>query len=537
MIFTRERADTGNRLETTDLKRMKERSSIRYLAAIGMVTLLSGCAVKPDPITEDEARARVMEDQQRIYADQELVFKPIGFHEAVARALKYNLDYRLKAMESALSYGLFEVAGYDMLPSLVASAGYTSRNNDSGGNSVNIDTGDISLFNSTSQERRHSTGSIAFTWNMLDFGMSYYGARQRSNEFLIAEERRQRVIQNILQDVRASYWRAVGAQRLADRAQQLSIDARKALELSRTAEAQGLVPAKDALTYQRMLLDAVALLTARQQELDYAKRELAALLNITPGTPFTVADEALPELPPVPYNLSELEELALIKRPELREEDYRKRITADEARRQLTSMLPGLRFDVGASYDSNKYLYNNDWTDAGVQLSMNLLRPLSLPAMKRMQAAREGNDEARRLSLSMAVITQVRLSVERYKMSLQDLNVMDESNQVDQKLVALAEAEATSRTGNELELIRTQTRALNSEYQRYAAYAAAQAAYGRIYNSIGLSVLPDNISDMSVQELAETLRSHLEDVQDDTFPRWQTSAAVPSFSAEQASSL
>ena len=491
----------------------------RLAVLIGSIALLGGCAVTPKPLTTLEAQDRVREDQTRLYVAQEQIFAPIGFEEAVARALKYNLDYRLKLMESALSGGLFELSTYDMLPNLVASAGYQSRNNDSGGRSLDLDTGTIGPSDTTSQERRRTTSAIEFSWNALDFGMSYYRARQQADEYLIAEERRQRVIQNILQDVRASYWRAVGAQRLAHQAEALSERAQTALTLSRTAEAQGLLPPREALTYQRQLLDAVALLATRRQELEYARRELAALLNITPGTEFSVVEDELPPLMPAPFNVTELEEVALLNRPELREEDYRKRITADEARRQITALLPGISFNVGAQYDSNKYLYNNNWVDAGVRLSFSLLKPLSLPAMERVHEAQRHNDEARRLALTMAVITQVRLAVERYRLSLHDLEIARESSLVDQRLAAYARAANSARAGNELELIRAETRALNSEYQRYAVYAAAQAAFGRIYNALGLSVLPADTTAGSVSELANTLSEHLRVMEGDVFPQ------------------
>ena len=245
---------------------------------------------------------------------------------------------------------------------------------------------------------------------MLDFGVSYFRAKQQADQYLIAEERRRRVIQNILQDTRASYWRAVGAQRLARDAEVLGERAKSALERSREAEAQGLLPPRDALNYQRMLLDAVALLASRRQELEFAKRELAALMNVTPGTDFTVVEGVEPALMPVPFNIAELEEVALSNRPELREEDFRMRITADEARRQLVTLLPGISFTAGAQYDSNKYLYNNNWIESGVRVSFNLMKALSYPAMKDVQEAQKRNDQARRLALSMAILTQVRVT-------------------------------------------------------------------------------------------------------------------------------
>ena len=491
----------------------------RLATLIGAITLFAGCAVVPEQLTDSEVRNRVNSDQALLYVEQEQVFKPISFEEAVARALKYNLDYRLKLMESALASGLANLSRYDMLPNLLANAGYASRNNDSGGNSVDIDTGQRTLTNSTSQERNRQLASAEFSWNMLDFGVSYFRAKQQADQYLIAEERRRRVIQNILQDTRASYWRAVGAQRLARDAEVLGERAKSALERSREAEAQGLLPPRDALNYQRMLLDAVALLASRRQELEFAKRELAALMNVTPGTDFTVVEGVEPALMPVPFNIAELEEVALSNRPELREEDFRMRITADEARRQLVTLLPGISFTAGAQYDSNKYLYNNNWIESGVRVSFNLMKALSYPAMKDVQEAQKRNDQARRLALSMAILTQVRVSVERYRLALHDLDIARDSNKVDQRLASYARAAESTRADTELELIRAETRSLNSQYQRYAAYAAAQTAFGRIYNSIGLEVLPVNMETASVAELASVVADNLKNLEAEAFPR------------------
>ena len=500
----------------------------RLATLIGAIPLFAGCAVVPEQLTDSEVRNRVNSDQALLYVEQEQVFKPISFEEAVARALKYNLDYRLKLMESALASGLANLSRYDMLPNLLANAGYASRNNDSGGNSVDIDTGQRTLTNSTSQERNRQLASAEFSWNMLDFGVSYFRAKQQADQYLIAEERRRRVIQNILQDTRASYWRAVGAQRLARDAEVLGERAKSALERSREAEAQGLLPPRDALNYQRMLLDAVALLASRRQELEFAKRELAALMNVTPGTDFTVVEGVEPALMPVPFNIAELEEVALSNRPELREEDFRMRITADEARRQLVTLLPGISFTAGAQYDSNKYLYNNNWIESGVRVSFNLMKALSYPAMKDVQEAQKRNDQARRLALSMAILTQVRVSVERYRLALHDLDIARDSNKVDQRLASYARAAESTRADTELELIRAETRSLNSQYQHYSAYAAAQTAFGRIYNSIGLEVLPVNMETASVAELASVVADNLKNLEAEAFPRMDAyNTAIP----------
>lgn len=502
---------------------MRHITRLFALGAVLPVLFITGCAVTPVPITEIEVRSRVQADQFKIYSGQDPLFKPISFNEALARSFKYNLDYRLKLMESVLSQGLADVATYDMLPNLLVSAGYTSRNNLSGSRSFDIVDGKavdrIPPSYSGGQDQQRRTASAEFSWNILDFGVGYYRAKQKANEVMIAEERRRRVVQNILSDVRSAYWRAVGAQRLARDADRLMERVRLALEKSREAEAQGLLSPKESLTYQRLLLDAVNLLSSRRIELDFAKRELSALMNVTPGTDFTVTEEVEAELMPVPINIAELEELALVNRPELRQEDYQVRITAAEARKQMLYLLPNLSLNVGGQYDSNKYLYKNDWADASARISFNLFRALGIADTKRAQEAQVQTDTTRRMALSMAILTQVRVAIERYRLALNELDLAKESNQVDQRMAAYTRAALTANAESELEVIRAETRALNSEFQRYAAYASAQAAFGRIYNSVGLEVMPPGLDVASLAEIGDKVAENIAQIENETFVR------------------
>ena len=156
------------------------------------------------------------------------------------------------------------------------------------------------------------------------------------------------------------------------------------------------------------------------------------------------------------------------------------------------------------------------------------MKALSYPAMKDVQEAQKRNDQARRLALSMAILTQVRVSVERYRLALHDLDIARDSNKVDQRLASYARAAESTRADTELELIRAETRSLNSQYQRYSAYAAAQTAFGRIYNSIGLEVLPVNMETASVAELASVVADNLKNLEAEAFPRMDAyNTAIP----------
>ncbi len=208
----------------------------RTLSVLSSLLLVACSAMQPKPATEAEMRDRLIGDQVQMYAQQEPVTGPLTFYDAAARALKYNLDYRLKLMESALAANLRDVQAYEMLPRLVASAGYNSRSNDSGGTSIGIEDRQVSLRPSTSEERYHKLDSLGLSWSLLDFGVAYYRTQQKSDQVLMAEERRRKVAQNVLQDVRNAYWRALGAQRLKPEVDQLLTRTRSALAAARQAE-------------------------------------------------------------------------------------------------------------------------------------------------------------------------------------------------------------------------------------------------------------------------------------------------------------
>ena len=489
----------------------------RTLVALAVAAVVAGCSVTPKAVTADEVRDRVKSDTAKMYVDQAPISAPIAMEEAIARALKYNLDYRLKKMESALAQGLTDYASYDMLPQMVASAGYRHRSNDSGGVSVGILDGEMSERPTTSDERSRTLRGIEFSWNVLDFGVSYYRARQQGDQFLIAEERRRKVVQNLLQDVRAAYWRALGAQRLNAQADDILQRASLALNRSREAETQKIIPPGLALAYQRALLDATTLLNQRRQDLEFAKRELAALMNVPPGVDFKVAEANETALPAAPRDVTKLEEMALLQRPELREEDFRKRITSDEARKQMLSMLPGITLNYGRKYDSNVFTFNNNWSEGGVSLAWNLMRLVALPALKDAQKYQEATDEARRMALSMAILTQTRVGAERYRMALEDFRLADQASQVDTRLAAFTKASVTAKLDSELEAIRTQARAVLGAYQRANAYANAHIAFGRLYNTLGFDPIADDFDNNDLAKLTERVKTHMQTTEKDAF--------------------
>ncbi|RZL05888.1 MAG: transporter, partial [Rubrivivax sp.] len=261
----------------------------RFFAVSVLALAVTGCAVKTQPIEPGVSEQRAKSDLAKMFKDQEALQGPLTLHEAMARAVKYNLEARLKIMEEALAQRQVDLATFDMLPRMAMSAGYAGRSNVSASSSQSILTNTQSLEPSTSQDRDRDVADLTMVWNVLDFGVSYVNAKQQGDQRLIVQERRRKVVQTIIQDVRSAYWRAVAAERLLAQIDALMARVDQAKANSQQLGEQRLGDQIATLNYQRALIEATRQLEEQRRALSLAKTELGALINLAPGTKLTLA--------------------------------------------------------------------------------------------------------------------------------------------------------------------------------------------------------------------------------------------------------
>lgn len=473
-----------------------------------LVIALSGCAVTSDPITRAESTQRSQQDRVAMFSQQEPVTAPIGLYDAMARALKYNLESRLKVMENALAQQQLELARYDMLPKLAASAGYVGRNNMSASSSRSVETGRTSLEPSTSQDRDRDVADLTMVWNVLDFGVSYVSAKQKSDQRWIAEERKRKVVHTILQDVRSAYWRAVAAERLLGQIDGLIARVNQAREASERMTQQQVGDPVEALSYRRALIDATRQLEEQRRALSLAKTELATLMNLPLDAPFKLALPSSSEqiVPQLNVDQKTLEEAALVSRPELREQDYQVRIHAAETRKALLRMLPGIELSAGGHYDSNAFLVNNSWADVGVKATWNLFNLISGPAARKTAQANEQVAEIQRQAMSLAIMAQLYVARANYNESLRQYKTSAELRDLDSQIAQQLRNRYQANSIGELQLIQGELNALNADLRQDLAYAELRNTYGQIISSVGLDLLPKTLPSDKLVDISNALR-------------------------------
>ena len=484
----------------------ERRHFLRPLAAACSLVVLAGCATSTMPISMEERQKALPEQRASLIQNQEPLQGPVSLEEALARALKYNLDSRVKLMEEALAMRQFDLSRVDLLPRLTLAAGYTTRNNDLASSSQDFLTGEQSLVPSISSERQRTAIDLGLSWNVLDFGVSYYQSQQNADRLLVAQERRRKTVHQVMQQVRQAYWQMAGAQKMEKRLQDIIADARKALADSRKVQAERLVSPMETLGYQRQLLEIIRQLEAVNDELSQARPRLASLMNLEPGTSFEVVVPEQREVHPLKMSVEQVEEAALLNRPELMEARYNERIGVLETRKAMARLLPGIEFSVGTHSVNNDFLVNKSWRDAGLRVSWNLLNVLNAPAIKGAAKAQEELARHQHMALSMAVLTQSHVAYRDYLSRLSQHELAQELNQVEVQILEQTRNATRTDMQGRLQEVRAAASALVAELRDHHSYASLQGAYGQWLATIGWDPLPAELERHDLTGIRQNLK-------------------------------
>lgn len=502
------------------LHRLATPLSQRALLAFAGLALSACSTLTPRPLASQDLAPVAAADRQAAQAGVAPFTQPLTLDEALARALKYNLDRRAKMMEEALALNQLEAGRYDMLPRVLAQAGYLARDNDRISQSRSAADGSLSPSRFISQDRSHEVLGLDFSWSLLDAGLGYYNGRQNGDRVLIAAERRRKAMHVLMQDVRTAYWRAASAQQLRGDVERTLAMAEEALVDARKAEAERVRNPLDALRYQRQLLENLRLLESIDQELGAARLELATLINAPLDAPLQIADlspqvqdDGLAGVP-----VQRLEEIALAQNADLREQHYNGRIAREEVRKSMARLFPNLSLNLGAKYDSDSYLVNRHWNEAGLQLSFNLFNLLAGPSQIRLAEAGVALADQRRVAMQMAVVAQVHLA------RLQVLNARsqfvraDAIHAADLRIAEHMRNREAAQAQGKLDRVGNDTAAILSLLRRYQALAQVQAAESKLAANLGMEPRIGSTDELSLAALTEQIRQ--------SGPNWLTLTAA-----------
>jgi outer membrane protein TolC len=487
---------------------------------MSLILLVGACSQTPEPLIKEQVQLSSQEDYEYLKETSENAPLEIDLYQAIAIAIKNNRDLRLNLMDSALSQDQIDVVKFDMLPKLSANAGYKVLEQHPASTSAAIvaepSGGELKAAEAiaddpsytVSQDARGRTADIGFTWNALDFGLSYVRAGQQADKYLISKELERKAIHNLTKEVIYAYWKTLSADELLAEINPLMERVNAALDDYEYIEELLISSPMDALLYQKELLDVLQILNTQRRALMDSRAQLSKLLGLLPDQEYILVETDQP-LTELDMSLEEQEEAALFSRPELLEVRYQEKVTAQEARASMLSLLPSLKFNATWSYDSNKYLLNKDNTEYGAVFGANLLNIFQAGNINDVNKINEKLIEEQRLAISMTVLSQVHIANINYAQTLREYSNAKHYLNVAQRINDLiSNAQKISRFG-ELELIREEASLLVSRLRNDIAYAEMQYSLGTLYSSVGMNFTPDNLSEISDADLAIALRDNL----------------------------
>jgi outer membrane protein TolC len=483
--------------------------------------LLSGCAVTPKILTIQERRDLINEDHKALQKDVKPVGAHLGFHEAIARALKYNLDYRSKMMEQAIALGTEELSNYDMLPKVVANAGYNSRDNYFVTKAKDSVTGEPSLSNPyVNSDKSYGTANLNLSWNVLDFGVSYFNAKQNADRILVASERRRRTMHVLVQDVQAAYIRAAAAQKLKTDLVRTIHDANEALDNSKKTEKEGVKSPLDALRYQKSLLDNIKILETIDQELSSAFVELNQLTNTPPGSTYALDDPDKISVPKSHANRSieEFEVRALISNADMNEGIYNARIALQETHKSMLKLFPNLNFMISPQTSDNSYWINKNWVESSAAVSFNLWNVLMAPTTKRLADQNESLAKQKRAMVQMAVVSQVYLA-KMQLLSMEEIYKRSaDIDNVDTEIAQIITSKEKEGAASKAERVAADASMILSKLRKYQALSQFFGASGKMQATVGLEPAIGSVPSIELDELTHLVETSFKDWNEGHFP-------------------
>ena len=478
-----------------------------------LLLFLSGCSSLEPLDMDKEAGVVFLQKEVLQNARSNIIKKPITLYEAMARAIVYNLDEEVERRETEYRQLLQKLSETGMWPTLVASMNSGVRNNESGSRSRSLLSGRESLEPSTSAERDSYSADLVLSLDILESAISYVATREAEAQTYIANERRRKVLNRIIEDVRTAYWRAVSAERTFRKLLELESLAEEtlfqALELENTKKV-ALLPV---LSYQRDLLKVKSDVQRIQEELIISKYQLAALMNLPPNVRYELEiPKRTDVVPMLPASVDQLVKTALYYRSEMRELLYTEAINDKKIETAFYESLPTVQTIFGANYDANEYLYNQNWYNFSANVSWDLLSVFKYPIKKRSINAERRVIEARKRALIMAIMTQVYVARAKFVRKAQELRAIKQSNDVQSRILQLIDARHEAKLVGRQTLVKENLNYILSEINYDASYADMQNSYANLYAAMGLDNYSFEMnSQMTVEELAENLRVHWEE--------------------------
>lgn len=494
-------------LESDNTKLFPRIRTGRLFAVAGMtgLMLLAGCK-SFDEYQEERVNYAVRHFERAQFSNID-ESRMLTLKDCVSLAIRNNLDLKVFGLETQVAKEMRTSEMLGMLPELNVSNNLTGRNNTPASSSQQIDgqQGAGTYSYSQSQDRNVNYLNIDLALSVVDFGLAFFNTQQANDRMLLREQMTRRAEQNLVLDTVRVYFQVAAAQRAINITTQLLEDCRDRYQLIEKMGESGQITPFRAFDEVRRFIDMEKRLTNYIRSYDNSCVELRSLLGLYPNTKIKVDDSILDKVPEFTFPEMELmEQIALMKRPELFQIDMQKHINVLECRKTIVTMFPNVRMFMDFTNSNNSFLYHSSWYELGIRAAYNLLKLPQQIARYQSYSSQVDAEEARTYAQAIAVMAQVRIAHA-------NLISVRERFDIDTKVNAayvknLKKAEGSGKISGELsqlELAHMRLATAETEIEKYLSLGNYYVSYFRVLNTLGIEDLHTATVDDLRKQLAD----------------------------------
>lgn len=387
------------------------RKAYNLLWVILGIVMITGCKTEEDYrkeravnavryFHESKIRNRVLTEDVRLTLAQ-----------CIKIGLEHNLDLKVQKQEEDIAAEMRTAEFLGMLPEINLNNSFNARSNTPASSSKAYKADGATYEASQNQDKDINSFNIDFALSVMDFGLAFFNSQQAQDRVLLRRQRTERMKQNLTMDIINAYCRVAAAQRAQGITTGLineSKDYQK--RLKGLVQSRKITPFR-AFEATRKFAEMERRLKAYTLDYQNACAELRSLLGFYPSAMIEVDDTFLDTVPTLTLpKLEVMEQIALIKRPELTESDLKRHISIVEWRKTILSMFPNTRIFMDYNNVNNSFLYNQNWWDFGIQAAFNLLKLPQKIAVALAHDEQADAEKYRAYGQSIAVIAQVRIA-------------------------------------------------------------------------------------------------------------------------------
>jgi len=474
--------------------------AIAFGAAAALL-LVSGCKTEEDYKKERIAKAQ---EQFEAVKKRELpADKVLTLHDCIKLAMEHNMDIKIQNMEKDAAKNMLWAEILGMLPDLTVTDNFTTRSNQPGSRSKAVENDGDTYDYSTSQDKTINNLSVDLAFSLLDFGLAFFNSQQSHDRVLMKQRQIERMRQNLTLDVVRAYFKVAAAQRAVDITNNLLLQCRNHSEVIDRLEKQKRITPFRAFEEKNRLLTMEKRLSNYTRVYENSCVELRALLGVYPSVNIIVDDTILDKEPAMELpEIELLEQMAILKRPELYEIDIQRHINILECRKTLLMMLPNVQIYMDLVNNNNSFLYYQTWWELAIRAAYNALKTPQHLARYMAYSDQADIEKVRSFAQAITVMSQVRIAKADIASSRQkyELNRRENRN-YSEHLKKEQSKKAVRGTVSELELDHLRMAVAETDIERLLALGACHISYYRLLNSIGVENLDPATQEALKKEL------------------------------------